>query len=135
MEMTTSELVQFFVDKVHRGEMTFDRVRPELTKRGMTEEEIKTVVRQLDEELQNQLMSGQNSSPQLIVIGIVIFAVGLVLTIGVHAGLFSSIRSYVAMLGYIPIVAGIAMIFVALKRKRGTKTRTFGSRLENEKKN
>lgn len=131
--MTTSELVQLFVDKIQRGEITFDKVRPELMSRGMAENEIRMVVRQVDEELQNRLLSGQKFSPQLIVVGTVILALGLVLTIGIHAGLFSSIRSYVALFGYIPIVSGIAMIFVALKRRRGTKARTFGSRLEDEK--
>ena len=131
--MTTSELVQFLVDKVQRGEITFDKVRPELIQRGLTEDEIKTVVRQVDNELQSQLMSGQGSSPQLLVVGIVILVVGLILTVGIYAGLFSSIRSYVALFGYIPIVAGIAMIFVSLKRKMRKNARTFGSRMQDEK--
>ncbi len=131
--MTTSELVQFFVDKVHRGEISFDKVRPELVSRGMAEDEIKLVVRRVDEELQNQLLADQRSSPQLIVVGIVILAIGLAVTIGIYAGLFSSIRSFVALFGYIPVVAGIAMIFVSLKRKRGKKSRTFGSRMQDEK--
>ena len=131
--MTTSELVRLFVDKIQRGEITFDKVRLELMSRGMSEEKIKLVVRQVDEELQNQLLSGQNSSPQLMVVGIVILALGLVLTIEIYAGLFSSIRSYVAFFGYIPIVAGIAMIFVSLKRKKGKESRTFGSRMQGEK--
>lgn len=130
--MTTSELVQFFIDKVQRGEITFDKVRPELIQRGLTEDEIKTIVRQVDDELQIRLISGQNPSPQLIVIGIVILVVGLILTVGVYAGLFSSIRSYIALFGYVPIVAGIAMIFVSLKRKRKD-ARTFGSRKQDEK--
>lgn len=88
MEKTTSELVQFFVDKVQRGEITFDKVRPELMSRGMAEDEIKIVVRGVDEELQNQLLSGQKSSPQLIVVGIIISAVGVILTIAVHSGFF-----------------------------------------------
>lgn len=133
MDMTTSELVQFFVDKIQRGEITFDKVRPELMSRGMAEDEIKLVVRQVDEELQNQLLSGQKSSPQLTIIGIVTLAVGLVLTIGIYAGVFSSIRSYVAVFGYIPIVAGIAMIFVSVKRRSGKESRTFGSRMQEEK--
>ena len=130
--MTTSELVQFFIDKVQRGEITFDKVRPELIQRGLTEDEIKTIVRQVDDELQIRLISGQNPSPQLIVIGIVILVVGLILTVGVYAGLFPSIRSYIALFGYVPIVAGIAMIFVSLKRKRKD-ARTFGSRKQDEK--
>ena len=133
MEKTTSELVQFFVDKVQRGEITFDKVRPELMSRGMGEDEIKIVVRRVDEELQNQLLSGQKSSPQLIVVGIIISAVGVILTIAVHSGFFSSIRSYVALFGYIPIVAGIAMIFVSLKRRNRKRVRTFGSGMQDEK--
>lgn len=101
--------------------------------RGMSEDEIKTVVREVDEELQKQLVSGRGGSAQLSVIGIVIFLLGLILTIGVHVGFFSSIRSSVALFGYIPIVAGIAMIFVALKRKGRKNSRPFGSRMQDEK--
>ena len=126
--MTASELVQYFVDKVQRGEITFDKIRSELTQRGIAEHEIKVIVRQVDEELQNQLLSGQTSYAQLIVVGVVVLLIGLVLTIGVHTGLFSLIRSYVLLFGYIPVVAGVSMIFVALRRKRGRGARKFGSR-------
>ena len=48
--MTTSELVGYYIEKVRRGEITFDKVRPELVQRGITENDIRTIVRQVDEE-------------------------------------------------------------------------------------
>jgi hypothetical protein len=132
--MTTSELVQYFVDRVQRGEITFDRIRPELNQRGIAENEIKVIVREVDEKLQNQLLSGQSSYAQLIVVGIVVVAIGLVLTIGVHTGIVTSIRSYVLLFGYIPIVAGVSMIFVALRRRKGRGARKFGSRMQDPEK-
>jgi hypothetical protein len=130
--MTTSELVDYYVVKVHRGEITFDKVRPELVQRGMSENEIKEIVRLVDEELRNRMLSGPNSSKRLIVGGTVVLTIGLIITISAYLGLFSAIRAYIGF-GYVPILAGISMIISGLRRRKGKDTK-FGSRIQNEEK-
>lgn len=127
--MTTSELVGYFVDKVQSGEITFDKVRPELVQRGIAENDIKTIVRQVDEELQNQVLSGSSSYNQLVVVGIAVTLVGIVITVASYTGLFSSTSSYVIVIAYGPVLAGIAMIFAGLRRGKRKGQKKFGSRM------
>jgi hypothetical protein len=130
--MTNLELVDYYVEKVHRGEITFDKVRPELVQRGIAENDIRTIVRQVDEALQNRILSGRTSSNRLIVGGIVIFTIGLIITVSAYVGLFSAIRAYIGF-GYVPILAGISMIISGLRRRKGKDAR-FGSRMQNKEK-
>jgi len=130
--MTTSELVDYYVERLHRGEITFDKVRPELVQRGITENDIRTIVRQVDEVLQNRMVSGQTSSNRLIVGGIVVSTIGIIITISAYAGFFSTIRAYIGF-GYVPILAGISMIISGLRR-RNAKDAKFGTRLQNKEK-
>jgi hypothetical protein len=130
--MTTSELVDYYVERLHRGEITFDKVRPELVQRGITENDIRTIVRQVDEVLQNRMVSGQTSSNRLIVGGIFVSTIGLIITISAYAGFFSTIRAYIGF-GYVPILAGISMIISGLRR-RNAKDAKFGTRLQNKEK-
>jgi len=130
--MTTSELIGYYIERVQRGEITFDKVRPELVQRGITENDIRTIVRQVDEELQNRMLSGHNSSNRLIVGGIVVLTIGLIITVSAYAGLFSTIRAYIGF-GYVPILAGISMIISGIRRRNG-KDAKFGSRMQNKEK-
>lgn len=130
--MTTSELVGYYIEKVQRGEITFDKVRPELVQRGIAENDIKSIVRQVDEELQNRMLSGHNSSTRLIVGGIVVLTIGLIITISAYAGFFTAIRAYIGF-GYVPILAGISMIISGIRRRKGKDTK-FGSRMQNKEK-
>lgn len=129
--MTTSELIGYFVDKVQSGEITFDKVRPELEQRGIAENEIKAIVRQVDDELQNQATSG-SSYNQLVIVGIAVTLVGVVITVASYAGFFSLTSSYVIVVAYGPVLAGIAMIFSGLRRKRKDQKK-FGSRMRNRR--
>lgn len=130
--MTPSELVNYYVEKVHRGEITFDKVRPELVQRGIAENDISAIVRQVDEELQSRMLSGHSSSNRLIVGGIVVLAIGLIITVSAYLGFFSAIRAYIGF-GYVPILAGISMIISGLRRRKG-KNAKFGSRIQNDEK-
>jgi hypothetical protein len=130
--MTTSELIDHFVKRLQSGEITFDKVRPELVQRGIAEDEIKAIVRQVDEELQNRMLSGQTSSNRLIVGGIVVLTIGLIITISAYVGFFSTIRAYIGF-GYLPILIGISMIISGVRRRKA-KDAKFAARLQNKEK-
>lgn len=131
--MTTSELIGYFVDKVQSGEITFDKVRQELEQRGIGENDIKAIVRQVDDELQNQVLSGSRSNNQLVVVGIAVTLVGIVITVASYAGFFASTSSYVVVIAYGPVLAGIAMIFAGLRRGKRKDQKKFGSRMRDRR--
>jgi hypothetical protein len=134
--MTNPELVSYYVHKVQTGEITFDRVRQELVQRGVDEHDIKVIVRLVDDQLQSQILSRSNggSFNSLILIGIVVAAIGLIFTIASLAGLFSSGSSYVVVIAYGPIFAGLAMIFVGWRRRTRKNVKRFGSRMQDRRK-
>lgn len=132
--MTNSELVDYFVGKLLRSEITFDKVRPELEQRGIAENDITIIVRQVDDELQTRLLSTSRSYSQLAVFGIALTLVGIIITIASYAGWFSIARGYIVIIAYGPILTGIAMIFAGLRRRKPKQEQKFGSRMREKPK-
>jgi hypothetical protein len=139
--MSDEELVSDLASKVSRGEITFDKVRPHLERLGIEEARVKLLVRQVDDEVQAKLVAGSNNtSAQSVVrtgIGLIVF--GGAIIVGSLAGFISIESQYVSVIGYGPVVAGIVMIFVGIRRRNkdtgsgsDTLKRSFRVRKEKE---
>ena len=117
--MTDDELVNDFADKVNRGILTFDKVRPGLEEMGLEESRVKEIVRRVDDEVQAALVAGSSrtSVDNIIRIGIALIVIGGAIILGSSAGFFSVESQYLGVLGYGPLVAGIVMAFVGIRRK------------------
>ena len=117
--MSDEELVHDFASKVSRGEITFDKVRPQLEQLGIEEARIKQIVRRVDDEVQAALVAGSSrtSVDNIIRIGIALIVIGGAIILGSSAGFFSVESQYLGVLGYGPLVAGIVMAFVGIRRK------------------
>ena len=117
--MSDEELVHDFASKVSRGEITFDKVRPQLEQLGIEEARIKQIVRRVDDEVQAALVAGstRTSVDAIIGIGVSLIVVGAVIILGSLAGFFSVEGQYLGVIGYGPIIAGIVMAFVGIRRK------------------
>ena len=120
-----------FVDRIQRNEITFDQVRKELEARGVEEAEIRSLVRQVDDELRVQLESGsaRQSFKRLMQVGYFVTAIGLILTLASLAGYFRTAGGYLVFIAYGPLLAGLSLIFAA---RRGM-ARTNGRRPLQEK--
>jgi len=118
--MEKEKLIDFFVEKVGKGEMPFDHVRKNLVERGLSEGDIKEMVKTIDNLVQADLLTRNNRSilDQMILLGVITTLIGFVLTIGSFAGLFSSTSAYVIVIAYGPLFGGLAIIFAGLRRKR-----------------
>lgn len=138
--MSDEELIHDFASKVSRGEITFDKVRPQLEQQGMDEVRIRQIVRRVDDEVQAALVTQSKSSSVdgVIRLGIMLIVIGGVVAIGSVAGLFSTANS-VLVFAYGPIVAGVVLLVSGMRRKKrilsGTDTshRTF--RVREKRKN
>jgi hypothetical protein len=117
--MSDEELVSDLASKVSRGEITFDKVRPHLEQLGIEEARVKQLVRRVDDEVQAKLVAGstRSSVDTIIRIGIALIVVGGVIILGSSAGFFSVESQYLGVTGYGPLVAGIVMAFVGIRRK------------------
>ena len=126
--MTDDELINDFVSRIAKEEITFDKIRPLLEERGIDEVRIKQIVRKVDDEIQKSLLTKSNSSSadQVIWLGIVLLGIGAVLTIGSFAGLFSLGNGYAVIIAYCTLIGGLVVIVGGLRRKK-KKNLTQGS--------
>lgn len=118
--MTDEELVADLVEKVTRGEITFDKIRPLLTEKGLEEPRITQIVRTVDDEIQKSLLTKYtaSSADQVIRIGIVLLVIGAALTIASLVGLISPSNNYMIVMAYGPLVGGLVLIIAGIRKKK-----------------
>jgi hypothetical protein len=127
--MSNEEFIDYFTKKVESGEMTFDQIRPALMRDGLQENDIKLIVRAVDDNLLNKLASSDLPlGKRFIVLGIVLIIIGLIVTIASYSGLFRLGSSSIVIIAYGPIIIGIAMIFVVVRRRLKQDSRRFSVR-------
>ena len=140
--MTDDELINDFVSRIAKGEITFDKIRPTLEERGFDESRIKKIVWAVDDEIQKSLLtkSASSSVDQVILFGVLLFVTGAVLTISSFAGFFSLGNSYMVIITYGSLIGGLVLIVGGMRRKKkknltkGTDTlnRSFRLRKKND---
>jgi hypothetical protein len=133
--MTIQERVDDFVDQVASGHLAFDQVRRQLESEGMEEQEIKTIVRRVDTEVQSKLLLQNKRSgfDQMIFIGLFLTLFGLVITIGSFAGLFTP-GIGIIIIAYGPLFGGPIILFAGIRRKnRKNISNEFPSRMKRKR--
>ncbi len=118
--MTDDELINDFVSRIAKGEITFDKIRPTLEERRFDESRIKKIVWAVDDEIQKSLLTKNASSSvdQVILLGVVLFVIGSVLTISSFAGFFSLGNSYMVIITYGSLIGGLVLIIGGKMRKK-----------------
>ncbi len=115
--MDRASLVDYYLSKIDNTDLDILEVRQEMERNGIPEEEIKIVVRLIDNEIQRKL-AGKSRAGKVnanFLTGGVVTLIGLIITIGTYAGLID-MGSYF-LLAYGPILGGLAMMFGGLKRE------------------
>jgi len=115
-----SRIVDFYLQKITDRDFEIYQVRKDLESNNFNEEEIKVIVRLVDNELQRRALVDTNNkkASELIYLGAVITIVGLVITIGTYTGLIVMGNSFVILYG--PILGGLSVLLTGLsKKKRG----------------
>ena len=99
---------------------SYSTIREELAEAGMPEEEIKRLIRQVDERVLSETMQdGTKEKVRLWYrIGLIVAIAGLVLSIAYNAGL--ALRGLPALVAYSPFLVGIVVMIYAraLQRKQ-----------------
>ncbi|MBE9518907.1 MAG: hypothetical protein IMY68_10075 [Bacteroidetes bacterium] len=101
---------------------SYSSIRNELEGSGMSEMEVKDLIRQVDERVLSETMKqgDPNRAQQWYRFGLILAVIGLILTIAYNAGII--LKNLPAMLIYSPFIAGILVMFYGrfLQRKRST---------------
>ena len=118
--MSDEELIHHYATKVSKGEITFDKVRPQLEQQGFEETRIKQIVRRVDDEVQAALVrqSTASSLDNAIRFGIALIVIGVIVVLGSLTRFFSASNNYMVVFAYGPIVAGLVLVVMGIRRKK-----------------
>jgi hypothetical protein len=112
-------MVDYFIGKIN-DEKDFDisSVRKEMEQNNVPEDEIKIVVRLVDNELQRRITTKTTNtqSNELIWIGAAVTLVGAGITLGSYFGILDTGNSLI--IAYGPFLSGIGILLAGLARKR-----------------
>ena len=118
--MERAKLVDYFLAKIHDKDFEIYQVRQELEKHNIDEDEIKVIVRIVDNAHQRLSLTkaGNSKANELIWIGLVITIVSAGVTIGTYLGIINMGNSF--LIAYGPFFGGLGILFTGLaKKKRG----------------
>ncbi len=116
--MDRKQTIDYYIQRLSDKNFQIYDVRRELEQQKVAEEEIRIIVRAVDDELQHRLQHGNpgETASQFIRIGIILVIVGVVLTTLALSGILKMGR--LLILAYSPFFIGLSMILVGfLKRK------------------
>jgi len=101
---------------------SYSKIREELAKSGLSPDEIKTSIRQVDERVLGETVEqGEGDrAQQWYRVGLILAVIGLILSIAYSAGLV--LNTFPALLIYSPFLAGILLMFYGRTVQRKQKT-------------
>lgn len=116
--MDRARIVDYYLEKVDGRNFDLFDARKEMEKNQVDEQEIKTIIRLLDNELQRRMIyEAQNKQATAIFwVGAVITVVGAVITLGTFFDIIPMGNSF--MIAYGPFLSGLAIMFSGLAKKR-----------------
>jgi hypothetical protein len=116
--MDRKQYIDHYIQRLSDKKFEIYDVRRELEQQNVAEDEIKIIIRAVDEELQNRLLTihGDQSS-MFIRIGIILMVIGAGIAIGAHSGILG-LKS-LSFFTYGPFFVGLSMLLVGLFKRRG----------------
>lgn len=116
--MNKSKIIEYYLNKLKTPGFEFHHIRQELQTNKVDEEEIRVIVRIIDNELQRQTLTKtvNNYSKELIWVGTIVTLLGAFITIGTYTGIINSGNSYI--IAYGPFLGGLSVLFAGLAKRR-----------------
>ena len=121
--MDRKQRIDHYLQKISDKNFEIYTVRRELEEQHVEEDEIKAIVRAVDEELQRRLLTSHHhdQSSGFIRIGLIFMLIGAGIAIAAYTGVLN-IKSFI-LLTYGPLFVGLSMLLVGLFRRR---SKNFG---------
>lgn len=116
--MDRAKIVDYYIEKINDKDFNILIVRQELEKNNVDEQEIKIIVRLVDNEMQRRLTTKatNDNSKELVWFGGIIAAAGLIFTIGTYSGIIKMGNHF--LLAYGPILGGLSILFYGLGKRK-----------------
>ncbi len=116
--MSRAKIVDYYIQKLDNKDFEIYDVRKELEKNNVGEEEIKVIVRLVDNELQRHLRTKTNNdrSNDWVWIGSILTVVGAGVTIATYTGIINMGNSFLIVYG--PFLGGLSILLGGIARRR-----------------
>ncbi len=116
--MERARIVDYYLEKVDGKNFDLFDARKEMEKNQVDEQEIKTIIRLLDNELQRRMIyEAQSKQANAIFwVGVVVSSVGAIITIGTFFGIIPMGNSF--LIAYGPFLSGLVIMFSGLAKRR-----------------
>ena len=116
--MSRAKLVDHYINRSREPGFEIDQIRKELAAHQIDEEEIKVIVRLVDNELQSRALrkSSNKKSGELVWFGAVLALVGALITVGTFTGFLPMEDSFLLVYG--PFFGGLSMLLAGLAQRK-----------------
>lgn len=108
--MSRAGLIDHYIVESKKPGFEIDQIRKELEPKGVSEEDIRAIVKVVDSDMQRRELTttSRNKSKELMGIGALLTFVGVAITIGTYTGMISMGDSFLLLYG--PIIAGVSLM-------------------------
>lgn len=108
--MERAKIVDYYLKKINDKDFDLYDARKEMEKNNLEEDEIKIIIRLIDNQIHRSLAqnSHRDKSREMVGIGVVLTFVGAMITIGTYTGILNTGDSFLIVYG--PVVAGISIM-------------------------
>jgi hypothetical protein len=116
--MSRAKIIDFYLEKAQHEGFEIDEIRRDLQTKNFDEEEIKVIVRLVDNEMQRRMFhktEGKKSN-HLISIGWIVTAIGACITVGTYTGLINTGHYFI--LAYGPFLSGLSILVTGLAKRK-----------------
>lgn len=116
--MSRAKLIDYYLEKSHDNSFEIDQIRKELEAKNIPDEDIRAIVRVVDNDIQTRALvkTGNSYAKQMTIAGAVLTAMGASLTVLTYTGAIDMGNSFLVLYG--PFFAGLSMMFGGLARMR-----------------
>ncbi len=126
--MSRSKLIDYYIEKSQSPDFQIDQIRKELEPNNIPEEDIRAIVKLVDNHILNNAFTknSKNRSTELIIAGAILALLGVGVTIATYTGLINLGDNFLVVYG--PFFGGVSMIFGGLAQRKNSSSKIRSNR-------
>jgi hypothetical protein len=113
-----AKIIDYYFQRINNKDFEISEVRRDLEKNNYDEDEIRIIVKLVDNELQrrNLLYTNNRKANDLIYIGGTVTMIGIIITVGTYTGLIEMGNSFLIVYG--PFFGGLSILLTGLAKRQ-----------------
>ncbi|KYG75074.1 hypothetical protein EV198_0394 [Roseivirga ehrenbergii] len=126
--MSRAKLIDYYIEKSQSPDFQIDQIRKELEPNNIPEEDIRAIVKLVDNHILNSAFTknSKNRSTELIIAGAILALLGVGVTIATYTGLINLGDNFLVVYG--PFFGGVSMLFGGLAQRKNSSSKIRSNR-------